>query len=72
MVHGQSQVLRVVPGREMSQAVFLTRALDVLESLLDATPQAGPGPLDFDVDLNQLANLRQQARVVLYTLRGRV
>ena len=56
----------------MSQAVFLTRALDVLTDLLDATPQSGPGPLDFDVDLDQLAGVRQAALTMLYKTRGRV
>jgi hypothetical protein len=44
----------------------LARALDLLEALLDATPQAGPTAWDLDIDRELLACVVQDAEGLLY------
>lgn len=43
----------------------LTRALDVIEALLDAAPQSGPDATDRDIDHAALAAALQDAEALL-------
>lgn len=50
----------------MSAAPWPTRALDVLEALVEAVRQVGPGADEIDFDFGEVAAIVHDASVVLY------
>ena len=49
----------------MTRPDLLTRALDALEAVLEACPQAGPSAGEFDVDRLELSLALQDAQIIL-------